>query len=123
MWIIRIINVVLIAIMFGVFGTWLYFIGYIIKSFKRSPTIESIDKYATSKNPKISVILPARNEEKYIAKCLESLLAQDYPKFEIIAVNDSSSDKTEDIIYEYAKRNSCIVPVSARPKPSGWAGK
>ena len=111
------------VIMFGVFGTWLYFIGYIIKSFKRSPTLESIDKYAVSKCPKVSVILPARNEEKYIAKCLESLLGQDYPNFEIITVNDSSNDKTEDIIYEYAKKNSCIVTVNATPKPDGWAGK
>ncbi len=109
--------------MFGVFGTWIYFIGYIIKSFKRSPTIESIDKYTISKNPKVSVILPARNEEKYIAKCLESLLGQDYPNFEIIAVNDSSNDKTGDIIYEYAKKNSCIVTVNAKPKPDGWTGK
>lgn len=109
--------------MFGVFGTWIYFIGYIIKSFKRSPTIESIYKYTISKNPKVSVILPARNEEEYIAKCLESLLGQDYPNFEIIAVNDSSNDKTGDIIYEYAKKNSCIVTVNAKPKPDGWAGK
>jgi chlorobactene glucosyltransferase len=122
MWII-IINAILTVIMFGVFGTWIYFIGYIIKSFKRSPTIESIDKYTISKNPKVSVILPARNEEKYIAKCLESLLDQDYPNFEIIAVNDSSNDKTGDIIYEYAKKNSCIVTVNAKPKPDGWTGK
>lgn len=122
MWII-IINAILTVIMFGVFGTWIYFIGYIIKSFKRSPTIESIDKYTISKNPKVSVILPARNEEEYIAKCLESLLGQDYPNFEIIAVNDSSNDKTGDIIYEYAKKNSCIVTVNAKPKPDGWAGK
>ena len=122
MWII-ITNAILMVIMFGVFGTWLYFIGYIIKSFKRSPTLESIDKYAVSKCPKVSVILPARNEEKYIAKCLESLLGQDYPNFEIITVNDSSNDKTEDIIYEYAKKNSCIVTVNAKPKPDGWAGK
>jgi chlorobactene glucosyltransferase len=122
MWII-IINAILTVIMFGVFGTWIYFIGYIIKSFKRSPTIESIYKYTISKNPKVSVILPARNEEEYIAKCLESLLGQDYPNFEIIAVNDSSNDKTGDIIYEYAKKNSCIVTVNAKPKPDGWAGK
>ncbi|MFL6411994.1 MAG: glycosyltransferase [Nitrososphaeraceae archaeon] len=122
MWII-IINAILTVIMFGVFGTWIYFIGYIIKSFKRSPTIESIYKYTISKNPKVSVILPARNEEEYIAKCLESLLGQDYPNFEIIAVNDSSNDKTGDIIYEYAKKNSCIVTVNAKPKPDGWTGK
>src|SRR5919202_5679654 len=122
MWV-SIITAGLIAIMFGVLGTWLYFIGYMIKSFKRSPTMESVGKDSISSNPKIRVILPARNEEKYIAKCLETLLAQDYPKFEIIAVDDSSSDKTRDIIYEYAKRHSCIVAVSARPKPDGWAGK
>src|SRR5919202_2278522 len=122
MWV-TIITAVLIAIMFGVLGTWLYFIGYMIRSFKRSPTMESVDKYPLYKNPKVSIILPARNEEKYIAKCLESLLTQDYQNFEIIAVNDSSTDKTETIIYEYAKGSSCIVPVSARPKPDGWVGK
>ena len=123
MWII-IINAIFAAIMFGVFGTWLYFIAYIIKSFRQSPRMEYTDKkYAISKNPKVSVILPARNEEKYIARCLESLLGQDYPNFEIIAVDDSSSDKTNDIICEYAKKNSCIVTVNAKPKPDGWAGK
>lgn len=122
MWV-TIINAFLIATGFGVLGTWLYFMGYMIKSFKRSPTIESVDKNAITNTPKISVILPARNEEKYIAKCLESLLAQDYPNFEIIAINDSSSDKTNDIIHEYAKRHSCIVAVSARPKPETWVGK
>jgi chlorobactene glucosyltransferase len=122
MWTI-IINAFLTAIMFGVFGTWLYFIGYMIKSFKRSPSIEFIDKYEISKYPKVSVILPARNEEKYIAKCLESLLGQDYPNFEIIAVNDSSKDKTEHIMCEYAKKNASLLTVNARPKPDGWAGK
>jgi glycosyltransferase involved in cell wall biosynthesis len=122
MWV-TIINAILITTGFGVLGTWLYFMGYMIKSFKRSPTIESVDKNAITNSPKISVILPARNEEKYIAKCLESLLAQDYPNFEIIAINDSSSDKTNDIIHEYAKRHSCIVAVSARPKPETWVGK
>ncbi|MFL6426462.1 MAG: glycosyltransferase family 2 protein, partial [Nitrososphaeraceae archaeon] len=42
-------------------------------------------------------ILPARNEEKYIAKCLDSLLNQSYPNFEIVAINDSSSDRTDEI--------------------------
>ena len=74
--------------MFGIFGTWIYFIGYMIKSLKQSPMLEPITKSPISKIPKVSVILPARNEEKYIAKCLDSLLNQDYQNFEIIAIND-----------------------------------
>jgi glycosyltransferase involved in cell wall biosynthesis len=69
------------------------------------------------------VILPARNEESYIARCLESLLAQDYSNFEIIAVNDSSTDSTAKIIQDFATKDSRVVYVQAPPKPEGWAGK
>src|ERR671939_1598254 len=44
--------------------------------------------------PFVSVIVPARNEENYIERCLLSLLCQDYPNFEVIAVDDNSSDNT-----------------------------
>src|SRR3954453_16796094 len=91
-----IINGIFAAIMIGIFGTWVYLIGYMIKSLKQSPTLEPINKSIMSKIPKVSVILPARNEEKYIAKCLDSLLNQDYQNFEIIAINDSSTDRTID---------------------------
>ena len=53
--------------------------------------------------PFVSVIIPCRNEEKYIRKCVDSLLKQDYPDFEIILVNDESSDKTLEIMKEYTK--------------------
>ena len=108
--------------MFGIFGTWIYFIGYMIKSLKQSPMLEPITKSPISKIPKVSVILPARNEEKYIAKCLDSLLNQDYQNFEIIAINDSSTDRTIDIMYQYATQGTLVV-VDSEPKPDGWAGK
>jgi chlorobactene glucosyltransferase len=117
-----IINGILAAIMFGIFGTWIYFIGYMIKSLKQSPMLEPITKSPISKIPKVSVILPARNEEKYIAKCLDSLLNQDYQNFEIIAINDSSTDRTIDIMYQYATQGTIVV-VDSKPKPDGWAGK
>ena len=61
----------LIALMFAVFSAWLYFLIYTIISFKRLPKLESIDRWAVKDGfPKVSIILPARNEEKYIAKCL-----------------------------------------------------
>jgi glycosyltransferase involved in cell wall biosynthesis len=71
----------------------------------------------------VSIILPSRNEEKYIEKCLDSLLEQDYPNYEIIAINDSSTDLTGDIIKRYSKTHSKIIYVDAETKPKGWTGK
>ncbi|MFB5605625.1 MAG: glycosyltransferase, partial [Nitrosarchaeum sp.] len=73
--------------------------------------------------PKVSIILPARNEEKFIGKCLDSLIQQNYTNYEVIVIDDSSDDATSKIISEYAKKNSKIIPVSARVKPDGWMGK
>ncbi|MFH1684335.1 MAG: glycosyltransferase family 2 protein [Candidatus Margulisiibacteriota bacterium] len=51
----------------------------------------------------VSVIIPARNEEKHIAECLDSLFAQDYPKdrFEIIVIDGMSTDRTRAIVGDY----------------------
>jgi glycosyltransferase involved in cell wall biosynthesis len=91
---------------------------------KQTPTLDSFKKSTNIKNfPKVSIILPARNEEKYIARCLDSLLRQDYTNFEIIAINDSSTDRTEAIMQHYAVRDPRILIVDAKPKPGGWVGK
>ncbi len=116
-------NLVIAAIMAGIFGMWIYFLAYMSKSFRQAPTLESFDRSGVVHTPRVSVILPARNEERYIARCLDSLLAQDYPNFEIIAINDSSTDRTGEIMKEYAAKDSRVVHVNALPKPEGWAGK
>ena len=116
-------NLVLAAIMAGIFGVWLYFLTYMTKSFKQSPMLESFDRTSVSRSPKVSVILPARNEGRYIARCLDSLLGQDYPNFEIIAINDSSSDGTGEIIKAYAANDLRVMHIDASPKPEGWTGK
>lgn len=118
--------------MFAIFSAWLYFLIYTIISFKRLPKLESMNQQqkqqhavVRDESPKVSVILPARNEEKYIAKCLDSLLKQSYPNFEIVAINDSSSDKTGEIIQRYHIINSKVVAINAEPKPEEvlWIGK
>src|SRR5918996_5960175 len=116
-------NLVLAAIMAGIFGVWVYFLAYMTKSFRQSPMLESFDRTSVRRFPKVSVILPARNEGRYIARCLDSLLAQDYPNFEIIAVNDSSTDRTGEIMKAYAAKDSRILHIDASPKPEGWTGK
>ncbi|AIC15363.1 glycosyltransferase [Nitrososphaera viennensis] len=122
------INFALAAIFAGIFGVWVYFLTYMAKSFRLAPRMEDHYYYLApadggNSRPRVSVILPARNEEKYIASCLDTLLAQDYPNFEVIAINDSSTDRTGEIIQSYAARDSRIVYVSTPAKPEGWAGK
>ncbi|MDQ3847343.1 MAG: glycosyltransferase, partial [Thermoproteota archaeon] len=113
-------NFILAAIMGGIFGVWVYFLAYMTKSFRRSPRLESFDRTSVTRLPRVSVILPARNEERYIGRCLDSLLGQDYPNFEIIAINDSSTDRTQEIMKAYAANDPGVIHINASPKPDGW---
>jgi chlorobactene glucosyltransferase len=131
--------VTLTVLMFAIFSAWLYFLIYTIISFKRVPKLESANEQQQgnihevfisghNRYPKVSVILPARNEEKYIAKCLDSLINQSYPNFEIVVINDSSSDRTGEIIQRYHKLNpKVVIAINAEPKPEEgqeeWTGK
>ena len=65
-------------------------------------------KNIQSELPMISVIVPAYNVEKYIEKCLSSLVSQSFKDIEIIVINDGSTDKTEQIISEFAKKDKRI---------------
>lgn len=56
----------------------------------------------------ISIIVPAYNVEKYISKCIESILNQTYEDFEVLLINDGSTDNTLNICNEYAKKDSRI---------------
>jgi glycosyltransferase involved in cell wall biosynthesis len=117
-----ILNYSLTAILIGVCGAWIFLIRSMINSLRFTPWIDKFEKKEHD-NPKVSIILPARNEEEFLGKCLDSLMNQDYPNYEIIIIDDSSEDSTGKIISKYAKQNSKIIPVSARPKPDGWMGK
>ena len=57
----------------------------------------------------ISIIVSVYNTEKYIAKCLDSLLSQTYSKIEIIIVNDGSLDGSQTILEQYQKKDSRII--------------
>lgn len=117
-----IFNYTFAAIMIGISGAWVLLIKTMIDSFRYTPLLDKFDQ-KPHHNPMVSVILPARNEENFIQKCLDSLTAQDYPNYEIITIDDSSDDSTGSIIAQYAKKNSKVIHVSAGPKPEGWMGK
>ncbi len=64
----------------------------------------------TNNLPFISIIIPCRNEERFIDKCLDSIIAQDYSKekLEILVVDGMSNDKTREILKDYSKKYSII---------------
>lgn len=117
-----IFNYIFVAIFAAVSLTWIFFIRTMLLTFRDTPYLDRFEK-KQHEMPKVSIILPARNEEKFIANCLDSLLDQDYENYEIIAIDDSSDDSTADIIKQYAQKSSKVVFVSARKKPDGWIGK
>ena len=120
--IIEIINYIFAAILIGVSGAWIILIKSMLVSFRDTPYLDKFDS-KDHINPKVSVIVPARNEEKLISKCLDSLLNQDYQNYEIVVIDDSSEDLTGQIIKKYAEKHSKIIHVNARPKPEDWMGK
>ncbi len=74
---------------------------------------------------KVSVLIPARDEEGNIGPCIDSLLEQTYANYEIVVLDDQSADSTWEIIDGYARRYPNLVrAVRGEPLPaSGWSGK
>jgi chlorobactene glucosyltransferase len=73
--------------------------------------------------PLISILVPARNEEENIRACLESLQKQDYPNYEILVLDDNSTDTTAAIVNEMASSDERINLHFGEPLPDDWAGK
>lgn len=78
--------------------------------------------------PSVSILLPARNEEKNIHACITSLLGQDYPDFDIIVINDRSTDRTQVLVEEIKSRLDKDNPgrlklLNIKDLPAGWTGK
>jgi cellulose synthase/poly-beta-1,6-N-acetylglucosamine synthase-like glycosyltransferase len=74
--------------------------------------------------PPVSILLPARNEAgRVLARCVASILAQDYGRLEIIAVDDRSTDSTPEILGEFAAGDRRLKLIKGVDPPSGWLGK
>lgn len=73
--------------------------------------------------PRMSVLVPARNEEANLQRLLPSLIRQDYPELQIVIVDDDSTDDTWSVISSFADADPRIVPVRGAGPPPGWAGK
>ncbi len=89
-----------------------------------SLTVRRFDQYPRSAvTPRVSILVPARNEAKNIELCVTSLLAQDYPDFEVIVLNDQSTDDTPNILSRLAQANCNLRVLEGSVLPGGWLGK
>jgi chlorobactene glucosyltransferase len=78
------------------------------------------------RRPRVSILVPARNEEAALPACLESLLNLEYPDYEIILVDDDSRDSTGAVGEEWARRPESggrLKVIHNRKVPPGWSGK
>jgi chlorobactene glucosyltransferase len=73
--------------------------------------------------PRLSVLIPARDESENIERCIRSLLAQDYPDFEVIVLDDHSTDQTWPILKRLAAADERLKIIQGQPLPAGWMGK
>lgn len=73
--------------------------------------------------PRISVLVPARDEERSIERCIRSLLEQEYSDYEVIVLNDNSSDRTGEILETLRRENPRLRVMAGAPLPEGWVGK
>lgn len=78
---------------------------------------------AGQKLPRVSVLIPARNEELNIASALGSVLATRGVEFEVVVLDDHSTDRTAELVREFAARDSRVRLETAPPLPQGWCGK
>jgi chlorobactene glucosyltransferase len=105
---------------------WLISIGITLYDLARQkPFLPTNHPPMTASNaPVVSILIPARNEEhRVLADCIRSILAQDYGQFEVIAVNDRSTDDTGAILEALAKGDGRLQVIEGEELPAGWLGK
>jgi chlorobactene glucosyltransferase len=102
---------------------WL--IGRAIKQRGLLPRLLRASPLSAEDAPFVTVIVPARDEETNIGRCLRSLLAQDYPRdrFSILVVDDHSADATATTVRELAVRDPQISLIQTPSLPPRWTGK
>ncbi len=87
------------------------------------PAIRDVVPLDDSNCPTVSIIFAARDEKEKLPGALQTLLALDYPSYEIIAADDRSEDGTSEILKEAAEKDPRLKYVRVNSLPSGWLGK
>jgi hypothetical protein len=90
---------------------------------RRSRSLDAEPAEVVGEPPLVSLVIPARNEERNIRRCAGSALASTYPRLEVVVVDDHSTDDTASVVAELAARDDRLRVVTPPPLPAGWFGK
>ncbi len=109
-------------------STSLLTVGVLRKGLRDSATVGAVMRVAARAGkdwPTVAVLVPARDEEESVATCLTSIITQDYPAHEVVAVDDESADRTAAIMDDLQRLHPHRLRiVRAGPVPAGgWVGK
>ncbi len=107
----------------GVAGVWLVIFVSSLFEMRSLQRIRPARGASHGHLPRVSVIVPARDEEANIIACLESLLSQDHTDIEVIVVDDGSSDRTADLVTRMSRQDYRVRLVRLGDLPAGWTGK
>jgi chlorobactene glucosyltransferase len=119
-------TIILISALWFVDFVWLVIVVLTIRGVSRQRCLSATTnlRLTTNDAPLVSILIPARNEERRVLEsCVRSILAQDYANFEVIAVNDRSTDKTGEILEAIAKSDERLRVMEGKELPPGWLGK
>jgi glycosyltransferase involved in cell wall biosynthesis len=118
------LQITILGIYAGIVAIWpirYLVIGWVLRQVEvltpRSPG------YSGAETPHVSVIIPAKDEEANLGRCLSSVRGQQYPNLEIIVVDDRSADRTGEIAREHAALDPRIKVMTMTELAPGWTGK
>lgn len=117
-----------VAIYGGIVGGWLVVFAFVVVTCRQLLVLNlQSPKLLSSADepqfPLVSIIIPARNEERNIEICIRSALALDYPNLQILVADDRSTDRTAEIIESISNEDPRVRLIRVHELPAGWAGK
>lgn len=102
---------------------WLMGAIALISGMARLPRLARVKQLPDADCPSVSILVAGRNEQEKLPGALPTLLAQDYPNYEVVFVNDRSTDATPNILDQFADKHSNLKVIHVDQLPPGWLGK